>query len=176
MPIYSMSHSSSCARRLKREHERVQQGAFQELKLFPLPATHTCKNWADSQIVLEAMNFYLASVQKRAWVGGCVCTWMFAPVLTCLLAHVCGQVGRTRAEVLVAVGQEGRQRVHPVGLLHHRHFVGLRRRHKDTRVNWVLHACKHEPLLHTTSGNGRRTMCSHLRRTWVQAATLHDWT
>lgn len=48
----------------------------------------------------------------------CVC-------LTCLLAHVCGQVWRTRAEVLVAVGQEGRERVHPVGLLDHRHFVGL---------------------------------------------------
>lgn len=46
-------------------------------------------------------------------------------VLTCLLAHVCGQVRRTRAEVLVAVWQEGCQRVHPVRLLHHRHFVGL---------------------------------------------------
>lgn len=66
---------------------------------------------------------YSTCVHKLLFV--CVC------VPTCLLAHVCRQVWRTRAEVLVAVRQEGRQRVHPVGLLHHRHFVGLL---QDTRM------------------------------------------
>lgn len=59
-------------------------------------------------------------------------------VLTCLLAHVCGQVWRTRAEVLVAVWQEGRQRVHPVRLLHHRHFVGLLTRHKGGKLTFFF--------------------------------------
>lgn len=64
-------------------------------------------------------------VRTLTYISVCVC------VPTCLLAHVCRQVWRTWAEVLVAVRQEGRQRVHPVGLLHHRHFVGLL---QDTRM------------------------------------------
>lgn len=63
--------------------------------------------------------------------------------LTRLLAHVYvqGQVWGTRAEVLVAVGQERRQRVHPVRLLHHRHLVGLLMKHNGTKlirllINW----------------------------------------
>lgn len=68
------------------------------------------------------------SLNRLMYARVCVC------VLTCLLAHVCGQVWRTRAEVLVAVGQEGRQWMHPVRLLHHRNFVGLLARHKDATL------------------------------------------
>lgn len=69
----------------------------------------------------------------------CTCTSAFCSVcvcvLTCLLAHVCGQMWRTRAEVIVAVGQQRCQRMHPMRLLYHRDFVGLLKRHNNNKKN-----------------------------------------
>lgn len=75
-----------------------------------------------------------SSYSTALWRLQTCCVCVFVWDLTCFLTHVCGQVRRAGTEVVVAVGQQGGERVHPVRLLHHRHFVGLLKTHDGTHL------------------------------------------